>query len=190
MIKDLVFTEAGTENPLYRTDKFSGHWGGHTYLELYEQLLWPRRESAQNVLEVGLEYGGSFRLWTDLFSNAQIYGVDINPLPTTFTLQDRMNFIQGNAYDIGFINAHFSGKKFDVIIDDGPHSYDSFIFMARHYSHLLNDGGVLVIEDIPEINFTTGILQAIPAELQSKARVVDNRYINNRWDDILVVIEK
>jgi len=40
--------------------------------------------------------------------------------------------------------------KFDVIIDDGPHSWESQVWFFKNYDTLLNDGGVLVCEDIWE----------------------------------------
>jgi hypothetical protein len=36
-----------------------------------------KKESAKNVLEVGIYHGGSIKLWSDFFPNANIYGLDI-----------------------------------------------------------------------------------------------------------------
>ena len=49
----------------------------HSYLPLYEQLLNKRKETALNVLEVGINLGGSIKLWHDYFTNATIFGLDI-----------------------------------------------------------------------------------------------------------------
>jgi hypothetical protein len=35
----------------------------HSYIELYEKLLCSQKESAKNVLEVGIYNGGSIKLW-------------------------------------------------------------------------------------------------------------------------------
>jgi len=56
-----------------RTDKNTVH----SYLPLYQNLLISRKESAKNVLEIGIWNGGSIKLWNDFFPNATVYGLDI-----------------------------------------------------------------------------------------------------------------
>ena len=46
-----------------RTDKNTTH----SYLPLYQQLLLSKKETAKNVLEVGVQTGGSIQLWNDFF---------------------------------------------------------------------------------------------------------------------------
>ena len=36
-----------------------------------------KEETAQNILEIGIQNGGSIKLWRDYFINATIYGLDI-----------------------------------------------------------------------------------------------------------------
>jgi hypothetical protein len=56
-----------------RTDKNTVH----SYLQLYHNLLVNKKETAQNVLEIGINSGGSIKLWHDYFTNATVYGLDI-----------------------------------------------------------------------------------------------------------------
>jgi hypothetical protein len=57
-----------------RTDKNTTH----SYLELYQELLFSKKETALNVLEVGIYTGGgSIQLWHNFFTNATVYGLDI-----------------------------------------------------------------------------------------------------------------
>ena len=56
-----------------RTDKNTIH----SYLSLYQKLLITKKETAKNVLEVGIYNGGSIKLWSDYFTNANVYGLDI-----------------------------------------------------------------------------------------------------------------
>ena len=51
----------------------------HSYIPLYEKLLSNKRLTAKNVLEIGVNEGGSIKLWHDYFTNATIYGLDIIP---------------------------------------------------------------------------------------------------------------
>ena len=55
-----------------RTDKNKTH----AYLPLYENLL-RKKETAQNILEIGILYGGSIKLWSDYFVNANKYELDL-----------------------------------------------------------------------------------------------------------------
>jgi cephalosporin hydroxylase len=179
MLKDIIHN--------HPTDKFTSH----SFLEVYEDCLPSLKSSALNVLEVGIQNGYSLSLWHDYFEQAHIFGADIIDLPNEFNITDRMTFLKGNAYDASFIQRNFSDKGilFDVLIDDGPHTLESMLFFARHYAPLLAAGGVLVIEDIPNINWTQSIISNLPHELKSKAAVVDLRHVKGRWDDILIVIK-
>jgi len=56
-----------------RTDKNTTH----SYLPLYQKLLIGKKETAKNILEVGIFLGGSIKLWSDYFTNANVYGLDI-----------------------------------------------------------------------------------------------------------------
>ena len=66
-----------------RTDKNTIH----SYLPLYEKLLKNKKETAKNVLEVGIgdfnqgiTNGGSIKLWHDYFINATVHALDICPI--------------------------------------------------------------------------------------------------------------
>jgi len=56
-----------------RTDKNTLH----SYLPLYQQLLESKKETAKNILEIGIYNGGSIKLWNDFLKNANIHGLDI-----------------------------------------------------------------------------------------------------------------
>jgi len=36
-----------------------------------------KKNTAKNVLEVGIYNGGSIKLWNDFFTNANVYAIDI-----------------------------------------------------------------------------------------------------------------
>jgi hypothetical protein len=60
-----------------RTDKNTTH----SYLPLYQNLLVSKKESAKNVLEIGINRdAGSIKLWNDFFTNAYIHGLDEMPI--------------------------------------------------------------------------------------------------------------
>jgi len=48
----------------------------HSYLATYEKLFSKKKETAKNVLEVGIHFGGSIKLWHDYFVNSTVYGIE------------------------------------------------------------------------------------------------------------------
>ena len=53
----------------------------HLYKPIHSRSYEPqsnsKKETAKNILEVGIHNGGSIKLCTDYFINANIYGLDI-----------------------------------------------------------------------------------------------------------------
>ena len=156
-----------------------------------------------NILEIGIgepkqnkENGGSIKLWFDYFPNSTIYGLDIHDISNVNDIiknNDRIKlFTSINAYDTTFIENTFvkNDIKFDILIDDGPHTLDSMIFFVTHYLPLLNETGVLVIEDIPDITWINILIQNVPEEYRNFIQIEDLRHVKNRWDDIMFIINK
>jgi len=138
-------------------------------------------------LEVGIQEGGSIKLWCDFFTNAEIYGIDISLSKIEVDLSSpRIHCIQANAYDPNFIKSLGYGT-FDVVIDDGPHTKESMVVFAREYPKLLKPKGILIIEDIPTPEWVGDILRSLPYSMQKNSVVHDNRTVKGRWDDIMIV---
>jgi hypothetical protein len=192
-----------------RTDKNSVH----SYLELYDELLESRKFKSKNVLEIGigpdvnypfilennnylLSNGGSIKLWHDYFVNSNVYALDIinNDKVWEGIKNNERIFIYSsqNAYDENFVKKEFVDKnmKFDFIIDDGPHTLESMINCIKYYSSLLEDDGILIIEDVQSIDWLDILKQLTPIELQKFIKTYDRRNIKNRYDDIVFVIDK
>jgi len=163
----------------------------HSYLPLYDKLLVDKRETAKAVLEIGIYAGGSILLWEEYFQNAIIIAMDIflqGHIKEDFAGK-RINTIVGDAYTTDAV-AQFTGRKFDVIVDDGPHTIHSMLFAVEHYSGLLADDGIMIIEDVQDITWLERLHAAVPAELREYVTSYDLRANKNRWDDIVFVIDK
>lgn len=158
----------------------------HSYIDVYESLFSNIRNTVKNVLEIGVQTGGSLLMWRDYFPNAQIYGVDTNY--TNINDKHRIITIYHNAYDISFYLLQKCCGYFDIIIDDGSHDPVHQQFVAEHYVKLLSSNGILVIEDIQNIDWVSEIIQHFPKDYNTK--VLDRRDVKNRWDDILIVAQK
>jgi len=173
-----------------RTDKNTGH----SYLPLYQELLIKKKDTAKNVLEVGICHGGSIKLWHDFFTNATVYGLDIMKIKDMWDgikNNDRIKLGCFDAYDESFFNNNFLNKdKFDFMLDDGPHSLESMIQFIKLYSQIMTDDGILIIEDVQSIDWIDTLKEAVPEHLKQFIKVYDLRPNKNRYDDIVFTIDK
>jgi hypothetical protein len=157
----------------------------HSYVDVYESLFAPIQQSCQRILEIGVQEGGSIALWSEYFTNADVYGFDINLDKVIVDLSNpRIHTKLCDAYDSRVIST-IDPMSFDVIIDDGPHTKASMITFAGMYPQLLKNGGICVIEDVQSIDWVTDIVNAFPKYM--KVEVIDRRHIKGRWDDIMIV---
>ena len=115
------------------------------YLDIYERHFDSIREDVGNVLEIGVQGGGSVRMWADYFPNAVIDGVDISPKCLSVST-DRINIHIGDQSDRGFLSGLGS---YDIIIDDGGHTMgQQQASLSELWDGHLSDGGIYVIEDL------------------------------------------
>jgi len=175
-----------------RTDKNTVH----SYLPLYQKLLISKKETAKNVLEVGIYAGGSIKLWSDFFTNATVYGLDI------INIQNIWEGIKYNdkiilhtsidAYNNDFFINNFLNKniKCDFILDDGPHTLESMKQFIRLYSQIMTDDGILIIEDIQSWDWIDILKNEVPENLKQFIKIYDLRHNKNRYDDIVFTIDK
>jgi hypothetical protein len=188
-----------------RTDKNTGH----SYLPTYEEILSRLKYTAQNVLEIGIgpfkdvNYhpglpgnGGSIKLWADYFNNATVYAADIITYENVYDgIKDNDKikiYASTNAYDPNFVKETFidKGIKFDMVLDDGPHTLESMKQCIRLYLPLLTEHGVLIIEDVQSIDWFEELTAEVPAELLPHVKTYDLRSIKNRYDDLVFTVNK
>jgi spermidine synthase len=74
--------------------------------------------------------------------------------------------------------------KFDIIIDDGPHTWESQEWFFENYYDLLNEGGVLLCEDIHGQHYNQ--LHQLSKKL--KLYVLDLRANNNPNGDEIIAL--
>jgi cephalosporin hydroxylase len=175
-----------------RTDKDTVH----SYLNLYDQLLSDKKLTAKNILEIGIHYGGSIKLWSDYFVNATIYAIDLMDIRDVWKeLINKDNIIlytSTDAYDETYFNYLLLEKniKFDFILDDGPHTLESMKTFINLYSQLLTDDGILIIEDVQSYDWLEGLKMETPDNLKQYIKTYDLRENKNRYDDIVFTINK
>lgn len=160
----------------------------HTYLDVYAALFGSRRFAVREVLEVGVYLGGSIDLWERFFPNARILGMDITLSKLEHSPDaSRTTLMVKDAYTSSAMK-ELASRRFDIIIDDGPHTLESMLFAAAHFPALLAEGGVLVIEDVARPDWVPRIKAAFPEHLRGRVEVIDRRAIKGRFDDLLVIL--
>jgi methyltransferase family protein len=136
----------------YGTDKSGWHLQAgdtvHNYGPAYHDLFKDRREQVTNVLEIGVNYGCSLRMWRDYFPNAHITGIDSNE--GCLFKEERISCFPADQFNERDLLAvmHVVEAQFDLIVDDGSHEPAHQIFSAQVLLPYLKRKGYYVIEDI------------------------------------------
>jgi len=170
-------------------------------LPLYQKLLDSKKETAKNVLEVGIgnfgeKNGGSIKLWRDYFTDATIYGLDIIPINRVMDelLYDSrvILYTSTDAYNHDFFTTNFLNKniKCYFILDDGQHTLESMKEFIKLYSQIMTDDGILIVEDVQSWGWIDILKNEVPEHLKQFIKVYDLRANKNRYDDIVFTIDK
>ena len=170
----------------YGTDKDDGH----SYIEPYDELFARFKDVEKlNILELGNHHGGSLRLWNEFFTNANIIGIEVDTRKGLRYFDDIDNVtVYENTSAISFDTIRMIEGldiKFDIIIDDASHLPAHQSFSCQFWSRFLKEDGVLVIEDIQDIQHRETVTQWLPPNFDFK--VIDLRENKGRFDDILIV---
>ena len=185
----------------YCDNRFTDKNTTHSYIDLYESLFSKKKDSATHILEIGIgqephQNGGSIKMWADYFTNANVYAVDINHLNdvnTNITKHPRIHLLTSqDAYSPIFVRSKLIDKniKFDIMLDDGPHTLRSMVSFIVLYSNVLKEDGILAIEDVQDMSWIDTLRHVTPTELKPFIEVYDRRSIKGRYDDIVFVINK
>lgn len=163
----------------------------HSYLDVYQELFGSK--NVQHILEIGVDKGGSIKLWHDYFPAATVYGIDIVDYiaeEAQIKDNDRVVLLFHDAYDGDFVRTQFQGIKLDVAIDDGPHGLDSMQSMIRLYLPLMADDGILIIEDVQTPEWFPELEGVVPPGDLQHVRKIDLRARKGQYDDLLFVIDR
>lgn len=119
------------------------------YIELYEKYFYDRRNMELDLLEIGIDKGGSLKMWLQYFQYANIYGIDISDKSHLGWPNDPRCFTTiGDQGDTKFWNEYLKNKQFDIVIDDGSHQPHHQQTSLKSIWPKLKPGGIYVIEDL------------------------------------------
>jgi len=200
----------------YGSDKGeSAPWGkfkGHRYGPFYDFLFSPIRDQQLKFFELGIgttdeemisnmtasgSAGASLYAWQDYFPNSQIFGADIDKqclfhrerISTYYCNQLDPLSIKKMLEDIG------EEVKFDVVIEDGLHRFESSLCFFFNTIHRIQKGGLFIIEDIDQtiVEKYMSILSLLKVSFSlSKIEMVNipDIFANRNTDNRLLIILK
>ena len=180
------------------------NWPPHTYCDYYSIIFENLRNSVSKVFECGIgtnnpdkissmgvngKPGASLRVWRDYFPNAMIYGADID-VEILFE-EDRIKtgyIDQLNEFEIINYWEKVGEKNFDIMIDDGLHTFDAGVKLFEFSFDKLKDGGYYIIEDV-----SVGDIVKFKNYFKSKSYRAEYVLLNrdvSMIDNCLVVVRK
>lgn len=189
---------------------FSGI-GRHNYTPVYYAFFKKFMNSEIRLFEIGIGTtnlsipsnmgpkgipGASLRGWKHFFKNGAIFGADIDEsilfnddVISTFYC----NQLDSNSIKNLWINNKTLSDKFDLIIDDGLHTFEANIIFLENSIHKLNDCGYYIIEDV----VNTEVCNWLSYLSLSKIKDIPIKYIFlkipnyfNNFDNNLIIIFK
>lgn len=168
----------------YTTPDGNGDKGtAHSYINEYAKLLEPYRHDG-SLLEIGISWGLSMRMWREYFTNGIVAGVDINIHTNCEDLLTNPDYkiFKCDATKPEFLEK-LNGLKFDTIIDDGSHHFEDQITSFNLLKNSIKPGGIYIIEDVVNIDANRESFETI----HTNCTIIDNRSIKNRYDDVLII---
>jgi hypothetical protein len=126
------------------------HWVeyGRPYHENFKHLL--HKDKIQ-MLEIGVQSGGSGRIWSQYFGTKLNYtGIDVDPRCARSEMPSKGIHIEiGSQLNTTLL--HWICEKFgpfDIIVDDGGHTTEMIMTSLNILFFCMNDKGVYAVEDI------------------------------------------
>jgi hypothetical protein len=164
--------------------------GWHNYTLLYDFLLKDRREGIRNILEVGIDTGASLRGWRECFPNANLFGAELDkrilfsePRISTFYVDRLQGDSIRNLFDtIGDI-------EFDLIIDDGLHTFEANATLIAHAHHKLGGGGLYVIEDIATQQHNLAKYDSMFSAMRLDGFLIMIPHSTNSYDNCMAIFQ-
>lgn len=146
----------GLTNTFLKNNIYSPNAVCHNYTCFYTELFKNLRNEKIAIFEMGVgvpscmaSWAGSLLGWQEYFPNSEIFSADIDKDYLYNKDKIRSFYVdQENENSINNLWLQLSNKTFDLIIDDGPHTFSSnYLFFTLSFNKLKN-GGIYIIEDV------------------------------------------
>ena len=182
----------------------------HNYTTFYYSAFKEMRQKQLRIFELGLgtnnvnipsnmgkdgKPGASLHGWSEFFQNSCVFGADVdvgclfntNKIQTFFCDQTNPQIIK-NMWDEPNLK-----NNFDIIIEDGLHTFDANVVFFENSIHKLNPNGYYVIEDIlikEEPLFVDKIKEWEEKHPDCLFKLLKIPSLRNIWDNNLLVVFK
>ena len=163
----------------------------HHYYTHYERHLPAYRDRPIKLLEIGVRFGGSLKLFKQyLHPDSAVVGIDIEDRCRIYERNDTPVEI-GDQGDEEFLASVVEKHgPFDVIIDDGSHlshhQRGSWQYLFREG---LNDGGLYIVEDVFCSYFTTMTEEGEPPFIATMKMLIDLMHMSYMLEGGVVPFE-
>jgi hypothetical protein len=132
-------------------------------------------------------------MWKDYFHpDSQIHTLDIKFCEMISSIPNVTQRVS-DAYCEEVLNL-FDNNFFNIIVDDGVHTYTSFEFLIKNYYSKLKVGGIMVIEDIVNLSWIPELKSIANQTGYSNTKEIittdflKNEIVIERWKDGLGVL--
>jgi hypothetical protein len=180
------------KEPECGTDK-GGYPGEHDYINgFYNKEFKKYQDQPISLLEIGVYKGASLALWSKYFPHAEITGFDISDQRVDkYKNIDRVSVGICDAYSFDAETLD-QLDNWDIIIDDGPHTIPTLQQCMELYLPKLNEGGIMVLEDVQDTSWFPILIESLPLNLNDSIsyECIDLRENLGRYDDLLFCIRK
>jgi hypothetical protein len=159
-----LFQKYGSDKGAFKLADNPYPWSPHTYSDLYDEMWRDGRKKIKKIFECGIGTnsqevpsnmgprgipGASLYAWRDYFTNAEIYGADIDREVLINETRIKSYWVdQLSTESIKFLWEEIGEINFDIILDDGLHTFEAGSTLFTNSIHALADDGVYIIEDV------------------------------------------
>lgn len=184
----------------YKTDKGTDH----SYIDTYDELFAPFQNKPVKLLEVGVLYGESLKLFDEYFihKDSVIIGLDdfsqaggADEVKNRLATYHHIHVVKANSKQLNVENVFGvnmpTTPPFDIIIDDGDHTVAGQVQTFGQLFPLLKTTGIYIIEDISGYHCASQIETAIKNMMPHSNIDIQAKYFykNGRHDDVLMIIQ-
>jgi len=132
--------------------------------------------------------GASLRVWQDYFPNADIFGADIDRnilfqegrIKTYYMDQLNPESIEEFWKKVDF-------NDFDIMIDDGLHTFDAGWSLLKNSIHKLNSNGTYIIEDVSPKDFVLFEKAFKRTDFKADFVTLDRPFIDSKNNSLIIV---
>ncbi len=181
----------------------------HNYTTFYYHIFKNIRHNNLRIFELGLgtnniymasnmgyngRPGASLYGWSEFFSNSKIYGADIDGKILFNTNSIKTYYCdQTNPYVIKYMwNEAELKEDFDIIIEDGLHTFSANVCFFENSIHKLAKNGYYIIEDINinEIQLFNNKINDWKKQFKDLLFILLQIPYHNKIDNNLLIIKK